>query len=916
MSLNSTSGSVVGSAINTEVSKQLSARVKLHSDKIGFTDDHLFYLNGSTGWVRISSAVDTFDITTKAYSNNLAKGNVLIGGTLANGTSIRQGIFSSNSSYEGTVQGYRPMAGVTGFTVVSRSYGGATKSGTISLTINSVEDLTKIEQLYFRPGFTILVEYGHSIYLDNDGNLQKDSFNMTNFFDYTSRKKIREEGMKLRKDSNYNYDFMHAYVTNFSWESNDMGGYNCNVSFVSAGDLIDSLSIAITGGSSISAEADASKNLKTEATSLHTLLYVISNAESSRFFDKETLKNDDSSALREKTIDEALVKYCDPLWSKIKKNLDDNDRSLKVYRAEIGTASQTSTWFRYINFAALLEMINQCFIPQTSTGEKIFNFFIGKDSSKQTYFTTFEQHFCVDPGIAIIPKSYTSTTNYKIDIAKQDCGVVDENDILDIQINVDYVLELLNTILQQDKLSDKSIYDLISAILSRFNDTFGLINDFKIHTDDDTEVQYIIDGTIVPDATVMKDPKYKLQIFGVNSTVETFKLGSAIPSSMTAYVAAAASATSSDLRSRLHAQFRWNEGLEDRTSKSLFLEEKIYNKNSSGLYREQVLLARYLKKLNASEFFLNYNSEEVLGVKQAHQKLMSVLLEYHTNGSGTNGTTKNASGLIPLTLSMTMKGISGLKIGETFTITDALLPERYQGRTAFMINHLSNSIVNNKWITEITAQTFSLDTLESLNSASERELKNMPEINADDLEKEFNVIVNEASDELPDDLTFTKPLPTLTIRNDNVGRGAFGESRKRTEIKNGVTTEYREPHEGVDYEAAPGTKVRAIIDGDIAKYNNYSKGFSYLQIKGTGKYQGITVDYGYVDWVDAQLIIGRFPIIKKEVTKGEIIGEVLNLKDPGDSSTGEKYPDNIINHIHLAVKYNGTSLDAEKLNWA
>lgn len=908
MSLNNPSGNIIGGPIEETVAKQLQIRQRLHNERIGFTDDrHLLYLNGNTGWVRVSSSVNTRDKVTNVFNYDLAKQNVLLGGTLQDGDSIRQGLFSGeNASYKDTVQGYRPMAGITGFTVVSRSYAGAIKTGSFELTVNSTEDLSALEQLYFRPGFTILVEYGHSIYLDNNNTIQKQVSNIVNYFTYTERSKIIKKGLEIRNKSNYNYDFMYAYVTNFSWQSNDMGGYNCIVNFTSAGDLIESLSIAISGGSSFKEPVDTSKTLISQATTLHTMLYVINNADTKEFFKDDDLSKDDSSTLRKTTIETALVTYCNPLWSRINKKLEENNRSLKVFRTQVGETFKGGNWFRYINFAALLEMINQCFVPKTSKDERLFNFFIGNDKKSQTYFTTFKQHFCIDPGIAIIPKSYLSDTNFKINVAGQDCGEVDENDILDIQINIDFVMSLLENLLDQDKISNKTVYDFIIGILDKLTDSFGQINDFAIHTDDDQNIHYIIDKTVVPDRNQMLNPKYKLNIFGVNSTVETFKLNSTIPSSMTAYVAAAASTTSSDMRSRLHAMFRWNEGLEDRTIKILSLQDEELNDKSESFKKDLILLARYLKNINISEYYIDYNRKEVIGVKQIHQKLMSLLAEYYTNGAGKADAGVNASGLIPLTLSFTMKGISGIKIGQAFTISDELLPDRYKGRIAFMISHLSNSIVNNKWITQVDALMMSLD----VPAEGDNEIKSVPEINVEDLEKEFKFFVEEGSNEISTDLVFKKPLPVLQIRNDKPGGlGYFGASR------DGGTR----LHNGVDYKATPGTIVYAAIPGEVTKGADFSKGFPRLLITGTGDYKGISVKYGYVDW---QRGLGpsaeneeRPYIILDEVTQGQPFGVLLDINDPAQSMYNLSYASNISTHLHLEVMVNGKYVNAELLNW-
>ena len=66
---------------------------------------------------------------------------------------------------------------------------------------------------------------------------------------------------------------------------------------------------------------------------------------------------------------------------------------------------------------------------------------------------------------------------------------------------------------------------------------------------------------------------------------------------------------------------------------------------------------------------------------------------------------EQAPGLIPFELSLTLKGISGIKIGQSFIIdNELLLPKRYYSNVAFIVTGISNKPMNNRWVTDITAQ--------------------------------------------------------------------------------------------------------------------------------------------------------------------------------------------------------------------
>ena len=64
---------------------------------------------------------------------------------------------------------------------------------------------------------------------------------------------------------------------------------------------------------------------------------------------------------------------------------------------------------------------------------------------------------------------------------------------------------------------------------------------------------------------------------------------------------------------------------------------------------------------------------------------------------------------IPVTLTIKILGISGLKIGQTFRINDQPLPAKYK-KYAYFINGLSHEIgTDNKWYTIINTQFYATD---------------------------------------------------------------------------------------------------------------------------------------------------------------------------------------------------------------
>ena len=259
---------VIGGPLSKAVLAQLAVRSKIMS-KSDRTNDDLMYLTSRTGWVKMSSGVNV------EGSNKLAKEYTLVAGQYGkHGT-------DSYSNYTETL-GFRPMPGITGVEVRSINRFGVLKEATVNFTCWSVQQLTDLELLYMRPGFTLLLEWGHSIY-SKDGKIpyDKNVEYVTNFFDKKglSKKLVYEEIEQLKKQSHYNYDAILGFCKNFSWSFRADGGYDCTTTVISIGEIVESLQVLLDVTShDPKASAIKSKDENAQATVLQGVLTYIKNS--------------------------------------------------------------------------------------------------------------------------------------------------------------------------------------------------------------------------------------------------------------------------------------------------------------------------------------------------------------------------------------------------------------------------------------------------------------------------------------------------------------------------------------------------------------------------------------------------------------------------------------------------------------
>jgi hypothetical protein len=91
-------------------------------------------------------------------------------------------------------------------------------------------------------GVTVFLEWGHNPYIDNNGSLQK-NIRPINFFNFTKKRDLLKAVTTKRKETNGNYDALVGTVMNFDWSANTDGSYNCSVSILGPGGMVESLRI-------------------------------------------------------------------------------------------------------------------------------------------------------------------------------------------------------------------------------------------------------------------------------------------------------------------------------------------------------------------------------------------------------------------------------------------------------------------------------------------------------------------------------------------------------------------------------------------------------------------------------------------------------------------------------------------------
>ena len=257
--------------------------VKNKKTNIEITENILFRGN-RTAWTRLVSSINlidpyivqldpsTFELTyiqlainkAKQYfqdrginitsENDLAKLFVLQGGvskysstnnsfsyTLRNGFSESYNLTGTNSEIQN--YGYRPMPGITSVRVQTQGKLGSIRSAEVQLKVWDKDQLDIIDALYFKLGYTMLLEWGHTYYYKAESQELESSeeYNIDPFKPGLTKEDILNQISNNVRNSEGNYDAMLGIVTNFNFTYNQEGGYDCTLKLISLGALISNM---------------------------------------------------------------------------------------------------------------------------------------------------------------------------------------------------------------------------------------------------------------------------------------------------------------------------------------------------------------------------------------------------------------------------------------------------------------------------------------------------------------------------------------------------------------------------------------------------------------------------------------------------------------------------------------------------
>jgi hypothetical protein len=255
---------IAGSPFQPYVATQIEKRKAL-VNKDYRSSSELNWLSNKNVWIRVSSGANV-KYGNMGYQglqgDELSKKYILQGGLLnhlpgADIYSLRSGIGPDGAyGIGGTDFGLTPMPGMTNISIKTGGKLGTLKETTIDFVCHNMEQLNIMEALYMKLGFGLLVEWGHTYYIDNKTEKIENVPQPLPFYGIHTKEELMGAITTHRKLHSGNYDASWGTIKNFTYTLSKNGTFNCQVQLVGAGDILESLKVNISGDYSGSAPTD------------------------------------------------------------------------------------------------------------------------------------------------------------------------------------------------------------------------------------------------------------------------------------------------------------------------------------------------------------------------------------------------------------------------------------------------------------------------------------------------------------------------------------------------------------------------------------------------------------------------------------------------------------------------------------
>ena len=773
---------ILGQPFSSWVTEQIKVRQTSLGNSTNLTNTNLISQYSKTPWIRLASTVNIEEITEGNFKgegtynklasygidkslisgDQVARNFMLFGGTSKvdsnNTASFNAGLNTENALYNGAYgwggieeRGYVPMPGITDASVQYYNNGALSKA-TINMKCYSRNQLALLDVLYMRPGYNLLLEFGHTMYLDNEGQLQKfDNFitdplgfvlNPTSkASDKPTHFDVFDLIQKERKERFGNYEAVFGKVTNFNWSFNPDGSYDCSTILTGMGDMMESLKVNIKLPSK--AEKDAMDAFESILENLDIELPPIVANRNKTTFNKvlyslysQTNKTSETDTYFNVKLPNCPLAQCEVETDGTQKTkfgkeeLVVNKGMLAVQNVTTDGEENVSPQV-YITFGCLLALIQKYLLVYDKNGAPLFDFDVDfKDlANDDNYIVKLPGSFSADPLTCLIPYTNVSEevsttiqvpdTDLNIKL-KESSFIIDDNPylgrLMHVYLNANKLVEIFNSS-PRDTDGSLSLLSFMNSVIREFTRALGGINMISIKVDEDKGKIVFIEGQ--PQRFSKEESTESLAMintFGVKpdtegSFVRNIVMGGEISSQFASMIAIGSQIQGNKLTANATGFSKYNLGLVDRVIPQKENADEFSNeddkpeKTIDDLWTQQMQNPQTPTTQNPGLFVGTYQLK--MFITENINALVELNNDWTNLISGKLVEKKQLQSpfFLPFNLSLDLDGISGIKLFEKFTLDDRVMPPSYgEGNIDLLVKSLNHQVSPASWLTQIDTQ--------------------------------------------------------------------------------------------------------------------------------------------------------------------------------------------------------------------
>ena len=765
-------GETFYSPLSGKVRAQIKLRQEITANNSKNAQD-LAAINQNTGWVKVSSGSNILSADGQKSYSGPAQRFILHGGsTMTESQSGKRGVnatragvnFDKGIGFDRTDKaynnygdrfglGYRPMPGITSFNLKTYNIFGTLRQADIQFVVWTLDDLEQAEKLYLRPGYNVIVEFGHSIYLDNSGDKNTFGGNKSaldeNFI--FSKQTIDDIELALenkRDETDCNYDGFFGFVTNFSYSFRPDGGYDCTMKVSSKGIILDSLATGETSdGAKISKTPKGEENNSESTTEVknksifHTIFHAISDYvpdPNSLLSFEPNLAEVISQCEEKEEVIELFTKLdtqnqCKFIYTTITDPVQDQD-------ADEGALSTQR--LSYIPLRFVLDIFNKFAsiydVKDTLRDTPLVKFSLNFGNK----FRTYSKHFSVAPSNVHLPKQAplidqgnaredkvlygmtADSADLKMEAYAASGNHNDgngKNEILNIFLSTKILISIANRVFDKPDVKGKTIIDFINGILDTINTCLSDVTKLTLFYNEPRNEYEVVDAYGTGKAGTVPS----IKVTGLSSTVKQLSIQSRLSSQTAAQISIAAAGNVDTYKDNVRAIRSWNLGSVDRFVPTKTTnpdqcddgpdptENKLgvspYAPDGKPFFTKNPAFSNSVKNFFKGILLKSLNAQSEKDIGQTLRKVNLMFYELAQSQTSKELSVRHEIP-IPVELGFTMKGIAGLKIGQVFKINPGVLLPKYD-KYGYVITGVDNKIENNEWTTTVSSQFFELDNL-------------------------------------------------------------------------------------------------------------------------------------------------------------------------------------------------------------